>query len=597
MAINLNNYIYLILINFAICISGYLIYFGLNYLFDFKLIKKIAGKIFKNYKIVFNIFSGIVMGIINFLGIMISYDWYPQTNTIIILYLPILIVVGVSYKPSVFLSYLFSILLSLIAFDFARNISFVNFSFHAILVCVGCCFVVMIKLLKLTNNKIINFSFILVFVGIVILIFYLLIKSQPIENILIQSLFVFALYLFSYFLNYYIENFVNKINELNKSSIFEINNFYKEDVGLKKINESKKIHNIGLMCIINFTNMYNLPIKLGNHLSKYMQQKLLSCFCEALKEFKPIFFVTSKNEYAFYIPYNKLNLSNLIIMYNGNKLKNRQDNDPLLKLENIIRYIPNQLIFDNEIIDVNFNISCSIYGLHSSDNIQLIELSRLAGRSMEEYKNNILRLYNPKYDIAYKVNYKEIEKLQEFFGPDSIEIKLKTNKIGWIYPHVSSVNHLLFDMEDIKSFAVQNNIYSITLRWIAMQTVKQYSKEIRNNFLLVEYPISHILNPNFNIASFKRKLNLLNIDLNKLILKLDCLDIGEWENKVYIFKNLLSISDLGIKMYFVNFDENYSNLIKIIKPDWISINKKYKIFTEYYQKLNSLVGKFGINLI
>lgn len=595
MTLNLNNYVYLILINFAICIGAYLIYFSLNYLFDIKLIKRYAEKIFRNYKIIFNILSGTIMGIINFFGIYISYNWYPEINIILILYLPLLIVVGVSYKPSLFISYLMTILFSLLIFSFIKNVGFINFTFHLILVIIGCCFVVTIKLLKLTNNKVINFSFIIVYTGIIILIFWILIKTQPIIYIIIQSMFIFILYLFTYFLNSYIENFINKINELNKASMYEINNFYKENIAFTKINESKKIAKNGLMCIINFTNIFNLPIKLGNHMSNYMQQKLLTCFFESLRKFKPIFFITSKNEYAFYIPIKKLNLQLLNEMYNGNKLKVRNLNDPLYKLENSVNYIPKELIFENEKINVNFNINCSIYGLHSCDNIKLLKMSRLASRNYNETNKNIVKLYNPLIDINYKVNYKEINELQKHFGPDCLEIKFKKDD-NWIYPHVSIVNHLLFDITDIKKYAKENNIYSITLRWIAMQCIKQYSKQFNNN-ILIEYPIEHVLNSQFNIINFKRKLNLLNIDLNKLIFKFNLNDINLTNSNNIIYKNIWLISKLGINIYFTNFDEKYVELIKLVKPNWISINQNYKKYNEYYEKLITLVLKFGINLI
>lgn len=596
MTINLNNYIYIVLINFAICIGAFLLYFGLNYIFDFKLIKKYASKITKNYKLVFDIVSGLIMGIISFLGIYYSYLQIPSTNTIILMYLPILLVIGISYKPSLFLTYLITILFSLITFAFVKNINFINLSIHVILTIITACFIVTISLLKLKSNKLINISFILIFIGIIILVFYLLIKNQKIINILIQSLFIFILYLICFFLGNYIQNWIIKINELNISSVFGAKNFYKQNVAINKINETKNKDHYGIMCLINFTNIYNLPIQLGNYMSNYMQQKLLDCFVETLKKFKPIFFITSKNEYAFYIPIKNINLNSINIAYNGNYEISRTKNDPFSQIEIYLKNIPTELIFNNQKINVKFQVTSSIYGLHSYDNIELLKKCRLSFKNTTTKMKNIIKLYNPNIDINFKVNYEEIKRLQRYFTPDNIEIKLIKHN-NWYISYVSSINHLLFDFEDIKNYAKKHNIYTIMMRWIAMQSIQKFKNENYNLPLLIEYPLNYILSSNFNINSFQRKMNLMNINLNNIILKLNLNDINIQKDNNYLYKNLNSLIDLGIKIYFFNFDETYIDFIGYFKPNWISINNNFKKYFDYYQKLEILVSKFGINLI
>lgn len=596
MTINFNNYVYLILINFAICVGVFLIYFGLNYFFDFKLIKKFAVKLTKNYKRLFDVIFGMIMGGLSFFGIFYAYKWYPETNTIVVLYLPLLLVFGISYKQSLFFSFLITILSSLILLSIFESIGFLNIVYHIILVILTSCFVVTIRLLKLKNNKIVNFAFILIYIGLLILIFYLLFKNQPVENILIQSLFILILYLICYFSSSYIQNFIIKINELNKASNFKINNFYKENFAFKTINETKLKNKLGLMIIINFTNIFNLPIQLGNHMSNYMQQKLLDSFVDALRQYKPIFFITRKNEYALYIPLNNIDLNNLLIIYEGNDSNIRENNDPLKTLETHIQNIPRELIFGKQKIQVNFQLCCSIYGLHSYDNIQLINMCRLSIKNNNS-TSNIIKVYNPLKDVKPKVNYEEIKKLQKHFGPKSLEIKLIDSKYGWYTPKVSSVDHLLFDIEDIKEYSLSNGIYPIMLRWICMQSLQRYKDIGKTKPILIEYPLEHLLSNNFNINGFKRKINLLNIEFSKIIFKLNLLDINLEQNQMLIYQNIKLIMDLGIKTYFYNFDEQYASIVKIIKPNWISINKKLKKYNKYYQNLNSLVSKFDINLI
>lgn len=596
MTINFNNYIYLVLINFAICVGVFLIYFGLNYLFDFKLIKKFAVKLTKNYKRLFDVIFGMIMGGLSFFGILLAYQWYPETRTIIVLYLPLLLVFGVSYKQSLFFSFLITILSSLILLAIFNDIGFLNIVYHIILVIITSCFVVTIRLLKLKNNRIFNFAFILIYIGLLILIFYLLFKNQPIENILIQSLFILLLYLICYFSSNYIQNFITKINELNKASNFEINNFYKENFAFKTINESKSKNKLGLMVIINFTNIFNLPIQLGNHMSNYMQQKLLDCFVDALRQYKPIFFITRKNEYALYIPLNNVDLNNLSIVYEGNDCNIRKNGDPLKTLETHIQNIPHELVFGKQKIQVNFQLSCSIYGLHSYDNVQLINMCRLSIKNNNS-TSNIIKVYNPLKDVKPKINYEEIKKLQKYFGPKSLEIKLANTKYGWYTPKVSSVDHLLFDIEDIKEYTSNKGIYTIMLRWICMQSLQKYKDIANQKPILIEYPLGHLLSNNFNINGFKRKINLLNIEFNKIVFKLNLLDINLEQNKMLIYQNIKLIEDLGIKTYFYNFDERYVDIIKIVKPNWISINEKLEKYDEYYKNLKLLISKFGINLI
>ena len=134
MTINFNNYVYLILINFAICVGIFLIYFGLNYFFDFKLIKKFAVKLTKNYKRLFDVIFGMIIGGLSFFGIFYAYKWYPETNTIVVLYLPLLLVFGISYKQSLFFSFLITILSSLILLSIFEGIGFLNIAYHIILV-------------------------------------------------------------------------------------------------------------------------------------------------------------------------------------------------------------------------------------------------------------------------------------------------------------------------------------------------------------------------------------------------------------------------------------------------------------------------------
>ena len=100
-----------------------------------------------------------------------------------------------------------------------------------------------------------------------------------------------------------------------------------------------------------------------------------------------------------------------------------------------------------------------------------------------------------------------------------------------------------------------------------MQSINKFKNENYNLPLLIEYPLNYILSSNFNINSFQRKINLMNIDLNNIILKLNLNDINIQNDNNYLYKNLNSLIDLGIKIYFFNFDETYIDFIRYFKPN------------------------------
>ena len=588
MTINLNNYTYIILINWAICIGAFLLYYCINYIYNFKIIKKYINKITSNHLLIIDIISGIVVGLMCFLGIYYSYLKIPDSNTIIMIYLPILLVIGIYYKSTIFLTCLISILIPLIILSTIKKINIINLIYHFILCFISCCFIITITLLKLKNNKWINFGFIIIFIGVVILIFFLLIENQKIINIVIQSLFIFILYVITYFLGIFIQNLINKINYLNESSVFRTNNFYKQSYALEKINETKTKNHFGLMCLINFSNMYNLPIQLGNHLSNYIIQKFLDCFVDSLKKLNPIFFITNKNEYAFYIPIKKMDLNLIKNSYKGNFEIKRDNNDPLKNIEKLLENIPTNLVYDNNNFIVKFHVSTSIYGFHSNDNIDLIKKCRISFKNKSINNINSINLYNPNLDIKFKINYEELKNLQTHFDLNDLEIKLNyKNKI--CVPTITSINHLLFDIDDIKKYAKEHNIYTILLRWIAMQTLYKYQQSKLDKKLLVEYPLNYILDSQFNVNTFLKKINLLNIDIKNIIIKFDLKDIDYDNVNLYYYNNLDSLNQLGIKIYFYNFDEKYIKFIKYFKPNWISIDDRIKKYNQYCQKLELLI--------
>ncbi len=583
MLFSLSKFSILILINFAILIGTYIVFQLILYIFNF------LEKFKKNY---INKSKNVIIGIIisSIITFSIIYSYYQSNQQyLIFMYISILLVIGIFYKSSLLIYILNITLFSTCIFCIVNNVNFVNFIYLLILSVITLGFIFIIKVFKI-NKHYINFIFIFLLCCLSIVLYYLIFKNKT-EYIVIENCFILLLFIIFYLTNIIINKNIKEIQWLTENQIYIKNKFYNYPIA-KKIIKNKTYNHKGILIIFYFTNLYNLPIKLGNYIANNFHKYILNNIKNNLKKFDPIFFITPKNEYACFITLDDETNLDLKQIYSGNTLKTRNQNDPLKKYEKTLKKIPTKIIYDNNIVELTLKTSGSIYGVHNYDLNQLLKYCEI------NHDGNILYIYNPNINNINHNQYTSKLDIYKYFNYDDIYIdltkKISINNKNVILPNINCINHLLFDMNDIKFYIQTNNIYDIALRWIAMITLKKYNKLNSNNSIVIDYPINYILSNEFDINIFLKKILILNIDIKNIIL---VLDLKYFNLMNYNINNLILLKEKNIKIWFNNFDIEHIDLLNLFTPNYITYNKDFVKDKNHYNSLLKLISKYNLNVI
>lgn len=152
---------------------------------------------------------------------------------------------------------------------------------------------------------------------------------------------------------------------------------------------------------------------------------------------------------------------------------------------------------------------------------------------------------------------------------------------------------MLFNIDEIKTYALNKNIYNSTLRIIGMQTLKQFVniRQYKKSCIIIDYPLNFVISNQFSLGDFRNKLQVLNLEPENIILKFD---LSENQNLWIDNKNLINLKNLGIKTFFTNVNENNLVLITDFKPDFINFISHKSMNNSDLLSIDNVLKKLNI---
>ncbi|MDE5617671.1 MAG: hypothetical protein K2I36_02370 [Ureaplasma sp.] len=571
--------------------------------------------IFKKTKIK-NINSEKIMDIFRILIITISLNlflyipkfYYLQSNNVIFInfcYIPLLVIISLisTFNVSIYIWTLFSLSIIGHSFVFTNSLNGILglSTIHLTILLILGIIIYYLKLVK--NEKISNFLIIFsisILLIILVAIFFKNYEFQKFNYLAITLSFVIEL-IFYYGLNRFIP-FIQNLNRLDILKKYEKHFFYSFNVAQKIIKEKIKQNNLqyGLVMIFDYINISKLPILWGNSKTNEIKKIIIDELLYAFKDEDVIFFITLKNEYAAFIPLRNKTFRNMLDIYKNNNKQIRPINDPFCDLQLKLLDIPKIISFNNKTQKIYTGMYSSIYGIHSCDINELIEFARYTKtKSLTNKKGGIiLDVFDPLIWSEFNIKNNEYE-FNQYFNSNNIAIKIVLdtfNKINIINFHVSYLNKLLLNYNEIKIYANNKNVLDKTIRLIAMESLKQlkkYNCKTENKKINLQYPINYVLSYEFSIHNFKEKINLLNIQLDNLILDFDLSYLSSNNLNKINFLNLKNLKNNKCIIKFSNFNLEHLEILSSFQPDWISLSSNSKL-NNFKDKLEK---DFNINVI
>lgn len=612
------NYLILLVILFSMAISIFAIFVILNDFIINKLITKF--KINKKYiwKCTFIRICQYIFIFVSlfFLIILPQFSLFKNNVFIIsIFYIPIILIIGILFNIwlpimlslSLFIGIIINnALLSKNQYDFFIN---TMFQLLIIFICIGT--VILNNFFNKKNSKLINFIFSSIFMLIISImnIVFFIEKIQLMFWMIIQIIAIWISYLLMYEISKLYQQFSKKIQSINDIRIYDNQYFFNSNLAQSQIQKIIKQENssFGVMILFDLINFNTLHPIWGNSGAKFIQKKILKEIVNSFKNLNTIFFMTSENEYACFVTLNNFNNQNLKEIYIGNNKQIRSFNDPVKQIQNAMLNIPRNVFYKNNSKKIIAGAYGSIYGIHSNDITQLINLCyKTKQKSYSSRRTNILYVYDPnKIHIGNKI--KEINYQNHYFQPNNFQINLinkknvlLSNKDYYILD-VCYLDRLLIGLDNIKSFATSMNVYEHTIRMIAMQALKIYSNistpiKSKKNPIILDYPINYVISENFNLGNFKNKLETLNVDIDNIIFKFD---LDNFSNIDAEFYNLNSLQKMGLKFIFNNLNINNISILEKIQPNFVKFKKNELNFSNQsnIHEIKQLLKSMNVILI
>lgn len=543
-----------------------------------------------------------------FLIVMPQINLFRDSSNLIIIslfYLPILCSIGLILSG--WMSTIISIVLSIaIVVDYAiistNDGNFLIWTIYQI--CVLLFFNIGIVISR-TYKKNLIFSFIAIISTIEFTLVYLLdiifFLSQPnyMLRMFIQTTFIWVIYLIIYQCMLWIYQFTNKIKSIDNSKLYENKYFINSNNANSYLHRYIKNNNInfGIVIIFDLINFNRLPHLWGNSVTKYIKNLVLDDLVSALNSMQPIFFMTKSNEYGCFINLQEFN-GDLEAIYDGNNKQIRASNDVVRSIQNKMINLPKNISYKNKIEQIYAGGYASLYGIHSYDLDQLLNLCMVTKQKSSSIKRGIvLDVYNPSEIKLIEPIVYESTIGDEFLSQDfQISLNNKKNIINdlKVYtPCVCCINKMLFSIDEIKTYALNKNIYDSTLRIIGMQVLKQFVniKQYKKSCIIIDYPLNFVISNQFNLGDFKNKLQTLNLEPENIILKFD---LSENQNFWIDNTNLINLKNLGIKTFFTNVNENNIVLITDFKPDFINFISYKSMSNSDLLSIDNVLKKLNI---
>ncbi len=598
-----NNQLFLLLTLLIILIFELII--------DITLLKTNFFRKIKNKKInnrfVMDIFTIVIVTIgLNLFLYIPEFNYWKLNNNIFInfCYVPIIIIINLmsAFRIAIWIWSVFSISIIGYSFIFTNNIqnTLVLITIHLSVILILGLIIYSLSFLKNKHEK--NFLINIAITTILFVINASIFNKYEFKNlnyIAISLCFAIEIILY-YVINWFIP-FIKNLNHLNLLKNYEKNFFYSFHIARDIIREKIRKNNLkyGLVMIFDYINISRLPILWGNSKTNEIKEIIINELLYAFKDEDVIFFMTTKNEYAAFISLRNKKFIDMFEIYKNNSKQIRPITDPFCKLQLKLLDIPKIISFDNKTQKIYTGIYSSVYGVHSCNIDQLIELARYTKqKSLTSKKGGIvLDIFNPLNWSKFNESNNEYD-LNQYFNSNNIEIKItnnKFNKIDVIDFHVSCIKKLLLNYDEIMIYANNKNILEKTMRLIAMESLKELQKINTNKFnkkINLQYPINYILGGDFSINSFKEKINFLNLKLENIILEFDLNYLSNENLNKINFLNLQNLKNSNCTIKFKNFDLEHLEILNYFKPDWIDLsnNSRLNCF------INELKNDFNINI-
>ena len=605
------NYLILLIISFLLSMLSLLVYVALNFFLKINLLKKVYKK-YKNFFLLKNIFIKLLQLAI-VASIFLITVFFPQFNVSIInndyklvsvFYIPLLLTIGMLFDwwMSLLLAITMVIGISIGYSIYMTNedLFFSNTIFQILTILVCLLSIGINKLFnKFLSNRFVIISSLLTFGFTLLLAISLLINQKTLlYMVIIEIPIVWVVYLLTYQISYVFLQTIKKTSIITENVTYEKKYFFNYEKSFKKITEYIKSNNtnFGLIIVFNIVNFDMFRKSCGNNVAKKMQNEFLDKIIETVKLISPLLFMTENNNYACFVPINLIG-TNLEEIYSTNS---NYLNDKISLIQKHLHEIPKQVKYKNQEFKTDLGAYGAIYGLHSCDISELIQLCYFTKRkTYSSRKNNLLEIYNPNLIGINKSLVTVQNETSKIFKKD-FQIKFKKIKNDLIQnniysPDISYVDNLLFNIDEIKTYAKENNDYIPAIRTIAMQVLTEFTKKIKNydkSLVIVDYPVEFLSNINFNLGNLKTKLDFLNIAPEQIIFRFDINNLNK--NSVSIkYLNILKSMKFKILISDINILKN--NFLKQIIPDYIFIkNLDWKKLSP--QNIDSL-KKFEIKVI
>ncbi|WP_283271912.1 EAL domain-containing protein [Spiroplasma sp. SV19] len=317
---------------------------------------------------------------------------------------------------------------------------------------------------------------------------------------------------------------------------------------------------------IYFTFMINNVEKLDRFLSSSIKNKIIDLISNQVftlwKDQNVLFFKASLNHFGIFVPLDqakKLNIGNILL---HNKSKLRPEADLLKEFEILLSQVNTSFILKNYKIIVKLQGYASLYGLQSNnlDKLKEYNIATADNRLNIEYLNQVIfvdpehikELSNQKRSILALNEHTQLEKIVSLYSP----IVNVNNDFKLVY-HYS--NNLVDGVDSDTIFTKNINNFgglvheTMLVRFNAALNIKNFRKldNYLEQKLFITYPASFIASEQFNLKKFATKLIELKIKPSNLILTFDLMETGF--DPEQFKKNLTAIKNIGIEVAVKNF--------------------------------------------
>ncbi|WHQ37214.1 EAL domain-containing protein [Spiroplasma sp. SV19] len=562
-----------------------IIFVYLFFIFIFAFIYVFTWGLVRNYFARFVIYYQAVIGGVFAILVIIAQGLIPvfvppkagETNTMIVIniFLPII----VCWMIGVFISYLSTILYTIIIFTFLFGI-LPYLPNNYFLPLVDTSNIIMISILYGLSLIIIFISWffkwtkwtswsLLALASFITTSIIILIQSRimVVSANLVKELHVLVWITMSYFA-YSICGIIELIyiHALKLQNIIEYdrNSYVREALAHDAI--YNVIHKNKIRHGIYFTFMINNVEKLDRFLSSSIKNKIIDLISNQVftlwKDQNVLFFKASLNHFGIFVPLDqakKLNIGNILL---HNKSKLRPEADLLKEFEILLSQVNTSFILKNYKIIVKLQGYASLYGLQSNnlDKLKEYNIATADNRLNIEYLNQVIfvdpehikELSNQKRSILALNEHTQLEKIVSLYSP----IVNVNNDFKLVY-HYS--NNLVDGVDSDTIFTKNINNFgglvheTMLVRFNAALNIKNFRKldNYLEQKLFITYPASFIASEQFNLKKFATKLIELKIKPSNLILTFDLMETGF--DPEQFKKNLTAIKNIGIEVAVKNF--------------------------------------------